>query len=391
MECIHGVLRIALYGALVSMTENLMILGTPFAAALRRMVPSSLSEEPLKPVNVREDSLILARFTSIWIRGAWQPSLNISTVLTSIRLLLTEPNPDDGLMCEVSREYKYNRQAFDYKAREMTEKYAVKVYKSGVDGSSTSLQIQETPIAAESHGNDKVSESGISVLARNHEKPDGIKPNLAVESSLSMTYKESRNTDQQMDGNGKRKAVIGFYEANTSGNNGGSRKKLSLALPPQSQKKDLCSEQLTHEVSAVCKENKKPYSIVKKLSLGLKKPLVNAASFNNNLASSGVRSSAAKSDNNRLSRKLSLRPLGESQLNEVSKAEVLAQTEMNQNQDVTSWGREFENSALEEASMPESIVVLDSEESGGEEEEATVASRSRLLLARRGSLKCGKP
>ena len=68
MECIHGVLRIALYGALVSMTENLMILGTPFAAALRRMVPSSLSEEPLKPVNVREDSLILARFTSIWIR-----------------------------------------------------------------------------------------------------------------------------------------------------------------------------------------------------------------------------------------------------------------------------------------------------------------------------------
>ncbi|KAG2294105.1 hypothetical protein Bca52824_040774 [Brassica carinata] len=321
-------------------------------------------------------------------KGAWQPSLNISTVLTSIRLLLTEPNPDDGLMCEVSREYKYNRQAFDYKAREMTEKYAVKVYKSGVDGSSTSLQIQETPIAAESHGNDKVSESGISVLARNHEKPDGIKPNLAVESSLSITHKESRDTDQQMDGNGKRKAVIGFYEANTSGNNGGSRKKLSLALPPQSQKKDLCGEQLTHEVSAVCKENKKPHSIVKKLSLGLKKPLVTAASLNNNLASSGVRSSAAKSDNNRLSRKLSLRPLGESQLNEVSKAEVLAQTEMNQNQDVTSWGREFENSALEEASMPESIVVLDSEESGGEEEEATVASRSRLLLARRGSLKC---
>ena len=37
----------------------------------------------------------------LWAQGAWQPSLNISTVLTSIRLLLTEPNPDDGLMCEV--------------------------------------------------------------------------------------------------------------------------------------------------------------------------------------------------------------------------------------------------------------------------------------------------
>lgn len=34
------------------------------------------------------------------MQGAWQPSLNISTVLTSIGLLLSEPNPDDGLMCE---------------------------------------------------------------------------------------------------------------------------------------------------------------------------------------------------------------------------------------------------------------------------------------------------
>ncbi|KAF3551447.1 hypothetical protein DY000_02004954 [Brassica cretica] len=143
-------------------------------------------------------------------------------------------------------------------------------------------------------------------------------------------------------------------------------------------------------LSAACKENKKPHSIGKKLSLGLKKPLVNAASLNNNLACSGVRSSAAKSDNNRLSGKLSLRPLGESQLNEVSKAEVLAQTEMNENQDPKSWGEEFEKSVLEEASMPESIVVLDSEESGGEEEEATVSLKSRLSLARRG-LQCGRP
>ncbi|CAN6820756.1 unnamed protein product [Brassica oleracea] len=172
-------------------------------------------------------------------------------------------------MCEVSREYKYNRQAFDYKAREMTQKYAVKV--NAGDGSSTSLQIQETPNAGE-----------VKVLS-----------------------------------------YVSFYK---------SFKLLkSITLPPQSQKKDLCGEQLTHEVSAACKENKKPHSIGKKLSLGLKKPLVNAASLNNNLACSGVRSSAAKSVNNRLSGKLSLRPLGESQLNEVSKAEVLAQTEMNEN------------------------------------------------------------
>ncbi|KAH0435228.1 hypothetical protein IEQ34_026638 [Dendrobium chrysotoxum] len=57
-------------------------------------------------------------------KGAWQPSLNISTVMMSIGLLLSEPNPDDGLMAEVSREYKYNRKVFDEKARDWTNRYA---------------------------------------------------------------------------------------------------------------------------------------------------------------------------------------------------------------------------------------------------------------------------
>ena len=39
--------------------------------------------------------------TNTDVQGAWQPSLNISTVLRSIGLLLTEPNPDDGLMAEI--------------------------------------------------------------------------------------------------------------------------------------------------------------------------------------------------------------------------------------------------------------------------------------------------
>lgn len=34
-------------------------------------------------------------------KGAWRPSLNISTVLTSIQLLMTEPNPDDPLMADI--------------------------------------------------------------------------------------------------------------------------------------------------------------------------------------------------------------------------------------------------------------------------------------------------
>ncbi|KAL1190545.1 putative ubiquitin-conjugating enzyme E2 37 [Cardamine amara subsp. amara] len=329
---------------------------------------------PIYHPNIDNGGRICLDILNLPPKGAWQPSLNISTVLTSIGLLLSEPNPDDGLMCEVSREYKYNRQTFDFKAREMTEKYA-KVKADG-SGSSVSFQIQKSPNRFENHGDEKVSEHGNSDLAGKHEKPTH-RENCDTATEKGVPNSQlllSSSRDEQEDGNGKRKALIGLDEANTSGNDGikTSRKKLSLALPPQSQKNDL----LSSEVSAVCKENKKP----KKLSLGMKQP------FNNNLASSSFR---PKNDNNRLSRKLSLRPLGES--NEVSKTEVLAQTEMelemNQNEDGRSLRGEFENSGLEETSMPESIVVLDSDDSG-EEEEETVASRSRLSLARRRGLKC---
>jgi ubiquitin-conjugating enzyme E2 T len=93
---------------------------------------------PIYHPNIDNSGRICLDILNLPPKGAWQPSLNISTVLTSMRLLLSEPNPDDGLMCEVSREYKYNRQTFDYKAREMTEKYA----KVKADGCSTSLQIK---------------------------------------------------------------------------------------------------------------------------------------------------------------------------------------------------------------------------------------------------------
>nr|KAF6395681.1 ubiquitin conjugating enzyme E2 T [Rousettus aegyptiacus] len=37
-------------------------------------------------------------------KGAWRPSLSIATVLTSIQLLMSEPNPDDPLVADVADE-----------------------------------------------------------------------------------------------------------------------------------------------------------------------------------------------------------------------------------------------------------------------------------------------
>ncbi|NWH71259.1 UBE2T enzyme, partial [Piaya cayana] len=57
-------------------------------------------------------------------KGTWSPCLNIVTLLTSIQLLMAEPNPDDPLMVEISSEYKYNKEVFLLRAREWSKKYA---------------------------------------------------------------------------------------------------------------------------------------------------------------------------------------------------------------------------------------------------------------------------
>ncbi|GBG27470.1 Ubiquitin-conjugating enzyme E2 T [Hondaea fermentalgiana] len=60
-------------------------------------------------------------------KGAWQPSLNIGQVLSQIRLLLAEPNPDDPLMPEISEELRNDPTRFRQRAKEHTERYAAVV------------------------------------------------------------------------------------------------------------------------------------------------------------------------------------------------------------------------------------------------------------------------
>jgi len=57
-------------------------------------------------------------------QGGWKPSQNLSTVLTSIYLLMAEPNPDDGLMPDITKEYRENRALFLEKANASTKSHA---------------------------------------------------------------------------------------------------------------------------------------------------------------------------------------------------------------------------------------------------------------------------
>ncbi|XP_060080861.1 ubiquitin-conjugating enzyme E2 T-like [Ylistrum balloti] len=58
-------------------------------------------------------------------KGAWKPCLNVSTVLTTIQLLMAEPNPEDPLMTEISNEYKYNKVLYLQHAKDWTKQHAM--------------------------------------------------------------------------------------------------------------------------------------------------------------------------------------------------------------------------------------------------------------------------
>ncbi|XP_044158999.1 ubiquitin-conjugating enzyme E2 T [Bufo gargarizans] len=77
-------------------------------------------------------------------KGAWRPALNLSSVLTSIQLLMTEPNPEDPLMADIAREYKYHRAAYTANARSWTEKHA-KPRDSAADGLSQKRRSADPP------------------------------------------------------------------------------------------------------------------------------------------------------------------------------------------------------------------------------------------------------
>lgn len=58
-------------------------------------------------------------------QGAWKPVMNVSSCLTSLQVLMSEPNPDDPLMPEIAEQFQYQREKFNQTAAEWTKNYAI--------------------------------------------------------------------------------------------------------------------------------------------------------------------------------------------------------------------------------------------------------------------------
>ncbi|XP_014663782.1 PREDICTED: ubiquitin-conjugating enzyme E2 T-like [Priapulus caudatus] len=135
---------------------------TPYAKGMFKLsinVPERYPFEPPKiqfttPIyhpNIDTAGRICLDILKMPPKGAWKPSLNLSTVLTSIQLLMAEPNPDDPLMAEISEEFKYNRQLFIENAQSWTRKHAMPAEQIAARSTGEHQKRQSTdPIGSES-------------------------------------------------------------------------------------------------------------------------------------------------------------------------------------------------------------------------------------------------
>lgn len=106
--------------------------GSPFEGGLFRLQIQLTERYPFVAPSVRfitpvyhpniDDS---GRICLDLLKGGWKPSLNLATLLTSIAVLMNEPNCDDALMAEISRQFVFDRKEYNRIAREWTRRHAM--------------------------------------------------------------------------------------------------------------------------------------------------------------------------------------------------------------------------------------------------------------------------
>jgi len=79
---------------------------------------------PVYHPNVDDQGRICLDSLKMPPKGGWLPALNVTQVLLQIRLLLSEPNPDDPLMVDISMLFKDHYETFHKNAQEHTRTHA---------------------------------------------------------------------------------------------------------------------------------------------------------------------------------------------------------------------------------------------------------------------------
>ena len=139
--------------------------GTPYANGRFRLHISMPLRYPFEPPkvqfitpiyhpNIDSAGRICLDTLNLPPKGAWKPSLNISTVLSSLQLLMSEPNPDDGLMVDITHQYIHDHAKFERTAAEHTRRHAMGSDSASASGSSESACTDEAQQGRDDHNTD---------------------------------------------------------------------------------------------------------------------------------------------------------------------------------------------------------------------------------------------
>ena len=85
---------------------------------------------PIYHPNIDSDGRICLDTLKMQPHGSWSPSVNINTLLLTIRVLMSNPNPDDGLVPDITEEYRRDLALWKRKALEHTRLNAIPVIPS---------------------------------------------------------------------------------------------------------------------------------------------------------------------------------------------------------------------------------------------------------------------
>jgi len=80
---------------------------------------------PIYHPNIDSDGRICLDTLKMQPQGTWSPSININTLLLTIRVLMAQPNADDGLVPDITEEYKRDPSLWRRKAEQHTRSHAV--------------------------------------------------------------------------------------------------------------------------------------------------------------------------------------------------------------------------------------------------------------------------
>ncbi|KAF9549655.1 Ubiquitin-conjugating enzyme E2 T [Mortierella hygrophila] len=141
--------------------------------------------------NIDEQGLICLDILKGPPKGTWLPSINITTMLISLQLLLAQPNPDDPLLVDVATEFKENRELFKYKAKEFTKKYATgmqdtKEITSGPDEKTRMVGLKELESLSEESGS-----SSATSLSRSSSSTSLRAPAPVIATALCLNARSS--------------------------------------------------------------------------------------------------------------------------------------------------------------------------------------------------------